>query len=84
MHNHNRAYCSSALILYLAAVDRAENKRSYEIHGQMIRKAKAWFRPPAQMLLQGLIGVSWEIHRKDVATENALHVIDFRTTRTVE
>ena len=30
MHIHNRAYCSSALILCLAAVDRDENKRSYQ------------------------------------------------------
>ena len=34
-------------------------------------------------LLQGLIGVSWGVQTGcAVATENALHAIDFRTTRT--
>ena len=48
----------------------------------MIRKVKAWFRLRRDMLLQGLIGVSWGNQTgKDVATENALHVIDFRTTQ---
>ena len=51
----------------------------------MIWKAKAWFRPPVQNAFAGPDwGVMGDSDRKDVATENALHIINFRMTQTVE
>ena len=73
------AYCSSALIAFLGCLWQTEMRTGgrMKFAVKVIRKAR---RGRRDMLLQGLIGESWVIQTGcDVATENPLHIIDFRT-----